>query len=485
MRHFALLLVTVAVSTASLQAQNAKTIADGIHYTKLANTLREVDKSPESISLLNRAMPAFISGKSVYWQAVANELIGLSYKDIKDTTNALAYLQKSLDLYGKLKYVASGWGVNEVMRALSSKNIYAGIQFNATGVRVAIFKTKYESDFYEKDIKTTFDIPNNLLVADASNSFKGSQDALRIGLDSIRRYQIPNERIFVVLSSDMSNELARTSEGRKRLYTQLERAVPGTGLRIDTTFTPAREAELFTIGAIPRKVWPTTSALNVGNNSTMGGYFESEASRRNYTNVDKDFHKITLPLGINTIVSQIESKKSLGIDAYRREAQLVVPAIADSALKPFIQNRDTGLQERRTVGLGGDIVQALVAYLHPEKAGVTAVAVTVNDIEQFKRMALTDYKALTRPDLKDIPNGGIRRQAEQDINATQNQLSEKQIIAGALWLDYITRVYNNSLGSKRFVFIRNSDLGWVTGKFLETINNEYESTIAKGDFYTR
>ena len=227
MRHLVLLLVAIAAGTASLQAQNAKTIADAIHYTKLANTLREVDKSPESISLLNRAMPAFISGKSVYWQAVANELIGLSYKDIKDTTNALAYLQKSLDLYGKLKYVASGWGVNEVMRALSSKNIYAGIQFNETGVRVAIFKTKYESDFYEKDIKTTFDIPNNLLVADASNSFKGSQDALRIGLDSIRRYQIPNERIFVVLSSDMSNELAQTPEGRRKLYTQLERAVSG------------------------------------------------------------------------------------------------------------------------------------------------------------------------------------------------------------------------------------------------------------------
>jgi len=29
----------------------------------------------------------------LYWQAVANELIGLSYKDMKDTANAVAYLE--------------------------------------------------------------------------------------------------------------------------------------------------------------------------------------------------------------------------------------------------------------------------------------------------------------------------------------------------------------------------------------------------------
>lgn len=488
MRYIFIFIIFLQAGTFSVQAQNARTVAQAIHYTKLANTLREVDKSPESISLLNRAMPAFISAKSLYWQAVANELIGLSYKDIKDTTNAVAYLEKALTQYGQLKYVASGWGVNEILRALSNKNMYAGIQFNKTGVRVAIFKTKYESDFYEKDIKTTFEIPNNLLVADASGSFKGSQDALRIGLDSIRKYQIPNERTFVVFSSDVGDGLAKTPEGRQSLYRQLERALPGSasGVRIDTTFTAAREAELFTIGAIPRKVWPTTSALNIGSASTMGGYFERDASRRNYTNADKDFHELTLPVGINTLVRQIESKRALGIDAFKREAQLVVTAVADSALAPLLKNEDSGLQQRRTVGIGGDIALALVTYLHPEKAGITAVAISADDVEQFKRMALTDYKNLVRPNLNGIASAGVRSQAEQDINTVQNQLNEKQLIAGALWLDYIMRVYNSSLlGPKRFVFIRNADLGWVTGKFLETINNEYESTIAKGDFYTR
>ena len=485
MKKISILLLLLPVGLVSAQAQNARTVSQGIHYTKLANTLREVDKSPESISLLNRAMPAFISAKSLYWQAVTNELIGLSYKDVKDTTQALTYLAKALDQYSQLKYVASGWGVNEVMRALASKNVYAGIQFNKTGVRVAIFNTQYETDFYEKEIKTTFEIPNNLLTADASNSFKGSQDALKIGLDSIRKYQIPNGRIFVVLSSDAGEGLAQTKEGRQQLYKQLERTLPGEGIRIDTTFTPAREAELFTIGTIPRKVWPTTSALNIGSVSTMGGYFEREASQKNYTHADRDFHELTIPVGLNTLVNQIDRNRALSVDAFRREAQLAVPSIGDSILGKALRNRDSGLQQRRTVGVGGDIALALVTYLHPEKAGVPAVAITKEDVEQFKRMALTDYKGLTRPDLKTIANAGTQRRAEQDMNQVRDLLTEKQLIAGALWLDYVTQAYNSSMGAKRFVFIRNSDLGWVTGKFLETINNEYESTIAKGDYYTR
>ena len=484
MRRFFLFLTLWGAGLIPAIAQNANSITQAIQFIKLANTLREVDKSQESISLLQRAMPT-VRGKNLYWEAVTNELLGLSYKDLSDTTQALTYLTTARTQYTKLKYVASGWAVNEVIRDISAKNVYAGLQINPSGVRVAIFKTKYESDFYEKDIRNTFDIPNNFLTADASNSFKGSQDALRVGLDSIRRYQIPNERIFVVFSSDIGDGLARTPEARQELYSQLAKVLPGDAVRIDTTFTATREAELFTIGAIPRKVWPSTSALNLGSTSTTGGYFDQEASRRNFTNVDKSFHEVAIPIGINTLVSRIDGKRSLGTDAFKREAQRVVKAVADSVLSSIAGNRNAGLQQRRTVGMGGDVVQALVSYLHPERANVTAVPISRDDVEQFKRLALNDYKSLTQPNLKTIEIPAIRNQAEKDVEAVQKQLNEKQLIVGALWLDAVMNVYNSNGTTKRFVFIRNANLGWVTGKFLETINNEYESTIARGGIYIR
>lgn len=484
MKHFFTLSTLLNFCLTPLLAQNASSLSQAIRFVKLANTLREVDKSQESISLLNRAMPA-VQAKHLYWEAVTNELLGLSYKDLRDTTTALHYLEQARTQYTKLKYVASGWGVNEVIRDLSNKNSYAGIQIGSSGVKVAIFKTKYETDFYEKDIKTSFSIPNGGLLADASKSFRGGQNALRIGLDSIRRYNVPNERIFIVFGSDLTEGSGQSTESRQALYEQLTQVLPNASLRIDTSLTPKREAQLFTIGAIPRKVWPTTSALNLGNSSTVGGYFEQDASRRNFTHADKAFHEISLPIGVNTLVDRIESRRSLGIDAFRREAQRVVKAIADSAFASRLSGPDAGFKQRKTVGLGGDIALALVTYLYPDKVNVAGVPILDTDIEQFKRLALTDYKALTQPDLKSIKNARLRSQAERDVNTVQNQLSEKQLIAGALWLEAIMNAYSSGSGPKRFVFIRNADIGWITGKFLETINYEYESTIAKGAMYTR
>ncbi|GAB3767554.1 hypothetical protein GCM10028818_00570 [Spirosoma horti] len=463
-------------------AQPAQSTTQAIRYIKLANTLRAVEKSDEAISLIKRAIPA-VQKTNFYWEAVANELLGLSYMDLRDSTTAIRYLEKARAQYLKLKYVASAWGVNEVVRNLSNKNLYAGIQIGTSAIKLAILKTKYETDFYEKEIKSTVDIPNPsvTLFADASGNYRPTQDALKVCLDSIQHYNIPNERVFIVLGNDVREELARNPQARKKLYDQLARVLPNSSLKIDTSLTANREAELFTTGAIPRKVWPTTSALDIGSNSTLGGYFEQAAGPAN-----KMFHGIDVPVGINSLVSQIDNKRSMNMDAYRKEAQRVIKTIADSELAPRLNASNQGLQKRKTVGVGGDIVWALITYLHPEKAGITAVAVTMDDVERFKRLALTDYRELTKPNLNGIANPEIKAQAESDITSIQSQLNEKQLIAGALWLESIMKTYSAmNAEPKRFVFVRNADVGWVTGKFLETINFEYESTIAKGALYTR
>ncbi|WP_461128792.1 tetratricopeptide repeat protein [Spirosoma aerophilum] len=479
-RLFCIPLLILSWSTLTI-AQPARNVTQAIQYIKLANTLREVEKSDESIKLLKRAMPA-VKSTHPYWEAVANEVLGLSYSDLRDSTTALQYLETARSQYLKLKYVASAWGVNEIVRNLSNKNLYAGIQIGSSTIKLAILKTKYETDFYEKEIKSTVDIanPTMTLFADASGSLRPSQNALKVCLDSIQQYNIPNERVFVVLSNDVREEMARNPQNRRKLYDQLSQLLPNSNLRIDTSMTSGREAELFTIGAIPRKVWPSTTALYIGNTSTLGGYFDQNGGP-----MTKTFHGINIPTGLNSLVSQIDNKRSLNLEAFKREAQRVIKTEAENELSRRLNPTEKGLQQRKTVGVGGDIVWALVTYLHPEKAGVTAVAVTMDDVERFKRLALTDYRDLTRPGLSTIANASIRAQAEKDVSTLQNQFDEKQLIAGALWLEAIMKAYSTPASPKRFVFIRNANVGWVTGKFLETINYEYESTIAKGSLYTR
>ena len=475
MKQYLTLLLLFSFWTHSVFAQKARDLAQAGHFIKLANTLRALDKPQDAINLLERALPT-VRGKDVYLEAVTCELLGLAYNEQGNSINADYYLKVALSRYKKLNYVASAWAVNELSRDIAGKNLYAGIQFGSSDVKLAIFKTKYESDFYEKDIKSKVEVPNNVtLFADASKAFRAERDALRVCLDSIRRYNIPNERIFIVFSSDIKEGFARSPENKRRLYEQLSRALPNGMLRIDTTLTSEREAELFTIGAIPRKVWPTTSSLNIGSTATLGGYFDD--------GVNRTFHPIDIPVGLNTLVSQIESKRSANLDVYKREAPRVIKAIADSALAPRL--KASGLQQRKTVGLGGDIALAIVTYLHPERAGITAVPITKEDIDQFKRQMMDDYRALTHPDLGAIDDPAVRDKVNEDLRVIQNQVNEKQLIAGVLWLESLMNAYSTKSAPKRFVFVRNADIGWVTGKFLETINYEYESTIAKGAIYTR
>lgn len=472
-------LILLAGSLQSASAQTATSLTQAIHYIKLAGTLRAVNKSEESINLLNRALP-MARKTSRYWTAVANENLGLAYSDINQPDNAVYYLELARAYYGKLKYVASGWAVNEVVRDIAGKNLYAGIQIGTTGVRVAIFKTKYESDFYEKDVRSNFYIPNGEPVADASRSFRVSQNALAVGMDSIRHYNIPNERIFIVFSSDIQDNFVRSAAGKQALYNQLMQTLPTDNLRIDTTLSVSREAELFTIGAIPRKVWPTTSSLNLGPNSTTGGYIEQATPKARRT-----FQEVTFPVGTNTLVSRIENQPSMTMNAYRKEAQRLVQAMADTFLTPRLVDAPPGLRQRRVIGVAGEAVEALATYLYPEKSATTAVPITADDVSRFRQLALTDYARLTRPDLSGITDAAVRGKAEKNVQTIQGKLNEKQLIAAALWLDAVVKAYTVSYGVRRFVFIRNADIGWVTGKFLETINYEYESTIAKGAFYTR
>ncbi|MBO0936623.1 tetratricopeptide repeat protein [Fibrella sp. HMF5335] len=447
-------------------AQKAQSAPEAMRFIKLGNTLREIDKPQQAIDLLLRALPA-VQGKDIYWEAIAYENLGLAYSDQENTVDAIRYFQKAQLLYKSLKYKASEAAMSELIDDATGKKTYAGIDIGSSGIKLAVFGTRMENGFYTKSILSKPDAPNVTLISGTPQAFDNGRNVLRAYMDSIRRYNIPPERIYVAFSSGINDGFGKTPGRRKQLYDLLTAELP-KGAVFDTTLTASREAELFTVGAVPRKLWATTSCMDIGSGNTKGGYYDA----------NRYFHALSFPIGTKSLAALIDKNKSLDIPAYRNEAQRVVNALADSMLRPEFSTGHVGLQQRRTVAFGGGIAWALVAYLHPEKAGVTAVPLTVADIERFKRLALTNYQALIHPDLTDLTDLAVRQKAEKDLGNVQAQFNEKQVIAGALWLDAVVRAYDNTTVPKRFVFIRDSDIGWVTGKFLEDLNRAYERTLA-------
>lgn len=447
-------------------AQKAVNVPEAIRFIKLGNTLREIDKPQESIDVLLRALPA-VQGKDLYWEAVAYENLGLAYSDQENTIEAVRYFQKAQLYYKALKYKASETAMIELIDAATGRKEYAGIDIGSSGIKLAIFSTKLENGFYTKSIKAKPDSPNVTLISGTPQSFEAGQAVLRAYIDSIRRHNIPTERIYVAFSSGINDGLGRQPGRRKELYNLLSAELP-KGVRCDTTLTPAREAELYTVGAIPRKMWTTTSCMDIGSGNTKGGYYDD----------NRFFHAVSFPFGTKSLPTLIDPNRSMPIEQYRQEAQRIIKAIADTTLNIVFNADRIGLQERRTVGFGGGIAWAMVTYLHPEKAGLTAIPLTLSDVERFKRLALTNYQALLHPDMTDLTDLALRQKAVKDISSAQSQFDEKQIIAGALWLEAMVRAYSNTSTPKRLVFIRDSDIGWVTGKFLEDINRTYELTLA-------
>lgn len=448
-------------------AQKAQNIPEAMRFIKLGNTLREVDKPQQAIDFILRALP-LVQGKDFYWEAIAYENLGFAYNDQENSADAVRYFQKAQLLYKALKYRASETAMNELIDNTMGKTTYAGIDIGSSGIKLAIFGTKRENGFYTKSILAKPDAPNVTLIAATDQAFANGRTVLRAYLDSIRRYKIPSERIYVAFSSGINDGLSNVPGRRKQLYDIVAAELPA-GVVCDTTLTAAREAELFTVGAIPRKLWAVTSCMDIGSGNTKGGYYDA----------NRYFHALSFPFGTKSLAALIDKKGTLAMPAYRQEAQRAINALADTALMVEFGTGHAGLQQRKTVGFGGGIAWAMVTYLHPEKAGTTAVPLTVADVERFKRLALTDYQALIHPDLTDLTDPVVRQKAEKDLDNVQHQFTEKQLIAGALWLDVMVRAYANTTLPKRLVFIRDSDIGWVTGKFLEDLNRTYERTLEK------
>ena len=468
MNRLLILLLLLGLSVGGGVAQNPQTSPEAIHYIKLGNTLRVVDKPQEAIELLLRALP-LVQNRDPYWEAVACEHLGLAYGDQENSPDAIRYFQRALDLYKRLNFSASETAMRELIGDITGKTLYAGIDIGSSGIKLAIFRTSYENGFFAKDIRSKPNAPNVTLVSGTEQSVQMGQAVMRAYIDSIQHYNIPNNRVYIAFSSGINETLGKTPGLKRRLYNVLSNLLPNDSMRIDTTLTVAREAELFTVGAIPRKVWLTTSCVDIGSGNTKGGYYDE----------NQTFHALSFPYGTKTLAYLIDNKRQLDLVTYRQEAQRVVQGMADRTINVAFSNNPS-LLRRKTVGLGGGIAWAMASYLHPERAASTAVPLSLADVERFRHLALTNYQALINPNLTNLTDPVVREKAEIDIANVQSQFDEKQIIAGALLLESIMKAYANTPITKRFVFIRDSDIGWVTGRFLESINRDYAQKLTAG-----
>ncbi len=345
MKYWLLLLGWFTVSL-PLSAQNARTPVEAARFIKLGNTLRMVDRTQQAIDLLLRALPA-IQQKDQGQEAVAYENLGYAYSDMQNTAEAVRYYQRALTLYQKLGFSASEAAMRQLLNEAAGKDLYAGVDIGASGVKLAIFRTTYDNGFYAKDIRSKPLAPNVTLVSGSAQSFDAGRDVMKAYLDSIRHYNIAPDRVYMAFSSGINESLGKMPDKKKALYDMLSELVAtnlpnGNKLTIDTALTAAREAELFMVGTIPRKFWTSTSCIDIGSGNTKGGYYDGNGR----------FQSISFSFGTKTLATQIDTKRSLAIDAYKEEALKAIRPLIDTTINLEFNKAGLGLQQRRTVAFG-------------------------------------------------------------------------------------------------------------------------------------
>lgn len=455
--------------TGSTFAQNN---TDAVRFIKVGNTLREAGQMTRSLDFLIRGLQGVKQARDQYWEAVAYENLGLLYRDQNDDIEAIRNFQKARSLYKTLGLPVSEDAIRELMGNITGEDLFAGIDIGSSGIKLVALGLQLDRNgYYRKKVRLRPDPQNVSLLAATAQSFQAGRSAIRAYVDTLRRHSIAPERVFIAFSSGLTQELDKQPGKKRELYSLLSAELAGTGLSIDTTITPAREAQLFAIGEIPRPVWLTSSSFDIGSSNTKGGYFTSA----------KEFRSISFPVGTKSFAKMIENGRSLDIDAYRREAATAIKAISDTNLNKEFNIRNPGLQQRKMVALSGGIMYALVTLLHPDKVMDPVVRITLKDAERFRRLAITDYQTLTHPDLTDIADPAVRDRAQKNITQVLNDIfNEKQIIAGSLLLETYLKAFSSTSTEKQFTFIRDSDISWISGKFVEAVNKDFERKISAG-----
>jgi hypothetical protein len=294
--------------------------------------------------------------------------------------------------------------------AVDSGIIYAGIELNPEDARVIalrVTKGGGETNYklvYSDSVRLTVG-----LAGDERSEAEITRDTAQTVLELLtrlrRRYQIPQERVFLIGSSRLG---MASPEG---LVDAIGKATGKTLSFLDAE----TEMQLSIAGTISRlgKVGDTqidnrnsSALIELNSADATGGYQllkHSPSGTPGYS-----FVTMSLPIGAPNPVDASALRLAL-----RREREG----------KP-------GMVNRKRVYLTGSVAWAAAALIHPEDQG-SFVALTREEIERFAEKAARSPQEALSPDLSPIRDRGLRLKAESELQAVKDAFPPQRLIAGA------------------------------------------------------
>lgn len=110
-----------------------------VRQIKIGNTYRETNQYKEAERLLLSGLTSIRQQKDKYWEAVACENLGLLYRDMEDSLQAIRYIDTAQKIYQQLSLDGSRIAMQQLSESIKKiADSYAGIDIGSTGVKLSI-----------------------------------------------------------------------------------------------------------------------------------------------------------------------------------------------------------------------------------------------------------------------------------------------------------------------------------------------------------
>lgn len=446
----------------SLKINAPATAKESFVQIRTAFTLIEAGQFEMAEKVLKQNLE-YVKGKNYYWEATANEGLGLLYRQTDKIVDASQYFTKSQQGFDYLKLALSSYAIQNLLRSVQGQEeVYGGIEIGAKGiitsvVGITIDKNgfyKYNVKYSETDNSKNLINPNGILSAETVAWAAGVVEKSYNFLGT--SFELPSEKIFIVGSSGL-----RLLKAPEVIAKKIQSSLGNVKVEI---LTPEKEAEMLLKGIMPDKMRYTACLADIGSGNVKGGYWV----------VEKDqLVPFTADFGTESFHEMIDKERKAGKGDYGTLAK----NMAQGKIKPIFQNEFNTkpiLRTRKEMCLTGGIVWAMATYLKPETINDPVVSIKVDDIAKFKNMANISYDKLTKPDLSKL-SGDSRAKAEKDLASLQSIFNKENIVAGSQIMDVLTAEFNQPEPNKNFYFLRYGYVGWVTGYIVQYLDGKYRS----------
>ena len=362
---------------------------------------------------------------------------------------------------------------NNLVLKLNNSVVYAGFDVGSKGVKLSILeigkKAKKLGSF--NILKDT--AVNTDFISFTQPTFQATLNALtKLYISVINQYNIPSERIFVVISSGVKTQAEKenktfwlkdlTDSFRLRVHEPKREVVI-----IDVT----EEARLSHLGIVPESKRYSTFLIDIGSGNTKGGYFPMGNT--------KDIKLFQLTWGTKTVANETEKRcdedKTLG--NFKNQMFRVLEGGANSEII-YAVNSSGAYSRSDNIAFSGGISWSVATLIFPELIDNSVVPVTYDEVVKFNERLLKNYKSLSDSAiLKTLTDKSLNTQAiANEVKKVNQVFDQRSLLAGTGLLLKIMRQFEGIYEKKQFFLVKNGQVGWISAYVDQSITKDQSAT---------